>query len=365
MLNIFSASFSRHAKSSGLIQELKQHLFNRDFLSAFGRQDLLEVYALRWSPSRALAYFDLFSGCEVLVDALEDLFVKRVARRRNSSLDRKLAQDLTQASPSDSVPSEDGLHTQTPKDSVKVTCLGAGSGAEVVAFAAYLHWLRNEPSKDGPTGSEGDQSPPFKPLNLQIIDIADWSAIIESLVSNVISNADKSTISHSLLADPSAFQASFSQLDVLSLDFEPLAMKLQSSSLVTLMFTLNELYTTSMSRTTTLLLTLTSIMEPGSLLLVVDSPGSYSTVNLNKRSKAGGEAAEDAAAEEKRYPMQWLLDHTLIEASNVGSSKNASGEKQWEKVHAQDSRWFRLPKGLEYPIELEDMRYQVHLYKKI
>ena len=52
-----------------------------------------------------------------------------------------------------------------------------------------------------------------------------------------------------------------------------------------------------------------------------------------------------------------------MQTSNVGSSKNASGEKQWEKVHAQDSRWFRLPKGLRYPIELEDMRYQVHLYK--
>ena len=82
---------------------------------------------------------------------------------------------------------------------------------------------------------------------------------------------------------------------MLSSEFEPLAQKIKSSALVTLMFTLNELYKISISRTTTLLLTLTSIMEPGSLLLVVDSLGSYSTVKLNKRSKTENEATENIA----------------------------------------------------------------------
>ena len=363
ILNAFGNSFFRHADSFTLIQELKQHLFNRDFLSAFGRQDLLEVYALRWSPSRALAYFDLFRDCEVLTDALEDLFVERVAQRRKSSLQIMPIGGSDEVSPRNSPRVE--LNMPKSEDNVKVTCLGAGSGAEVVSFAAYLHWLRNGTSEDGSTGPENHESLPIKVLNLQIIDMADWSAVVDTLVSEMTFKADKSGMPQSPLTDSSYFQASFSQLDVLSPDFEPLTLKIQSSSLVTLMFTLNELYTTSMSRTTTLLLTLTSIMEPGSFLLVVDSPGSYSTVKLSKRSEAAGKTTESTTAEEKRYPMQWLLDHTLIEASNVGSSKNASGEKQWEKVHTQNSRWCRLPKGLTYPIELEDMRYQVHLYKKL
>jgi hypothetical protein len=39
-----------------LLQEVKQHLFNRDFLQAFGRDDYLGAYSARWSPSRALGY---------------------------------------------------------------------------------------------------------------------------------------------------------------------------------------------------------------------------------------------------------------------------------------------------------------------
>ena len=392
ILNVFSESFSQHAKSAGLIQELKQHLFNRDFLAAFSRQDLLEAYALRWSPSRALAYLDLFCSCDVLSDALEDLFLRRPARRRIKGKKIPAERDGpygpgSQPLPLGTCPAatlDDGERSNKVElgEGIKATCLGAGSGAEVVAFAGYLHWLRYGDSQDdGLIGDEGDPLPGPRPLLLQTIDIADWSSVINSLVSKITSPSELSTSTSTLspppsttttknLTNPSRFQTTFSQLDILSPASEPqLAQSLQSSSLVTLMFTLNELYTTSMSRTTTLLLTLTSIMEPGSLLLVIDSPGSYSTVKLNKRAEkdaATDSASRETAAEEKSYPMQWLLDHILIAAPNVGSSVNAGGEKkQWEKVHAQESRWFRLPVGLKYPIGLEDMRFQVHLYRKL
>jgi hypothetical protein len=51
-------------------------------------------------------------------------------------------------------------------------------------------------------------------------------------------------------------------------------------SLVTIMFTLNELFTSSISKTTALLLSLTDAMEPCSFLLVVNRPGSYSEVSI-------------------------------------------------------------------------------------
>lgn len=108
------------------------------------------------------------------------------------------------------------------------------------------------------------------------------------------------------------------------------------------MFTLNELYSTSVPKTQRLLKNLTASMREGAYLLVVDSPGSYSTVAIN--------------GVEKKYPMQWLLDHTLL-----GRHPETA---LWEKVLTNESQWFRLPEGLEYPLELENMRYQIHLFRR-
>ena len=126
-----------------------------------------------------------------------------------------------------------------------------------------------------------------------------------------------------------------------------------------LMFTLNELYSTSISATTNLLLGMTMLLEAGALLLVVDSPGSYSTVNIGKVTETANEGSE------KKYPMNWLLDHTLLEAASIGSSKRSKGEAQWKKLDESQSKWFRLPQSLNYPIDLEDMRYQFHLYQRV
>ncbi|KAK6696965.1 hypothetical protein SNK05_013628 [Fusarium graminearum] len=109
-----------------------------------------------------------------------------------------------------------------------------------------------------------------------------------------------------------------------------------------MLFTLNELYTTAgIGKTTKFLKNLGQVLAPDSLVLVVDSPGSYSEAALGK--------------EKKKYPMQWLLDHTLIETETPGYS--------WEKLQSDDSTWFRLSEDLSYPIALEDMRYQMHLYR--
>lgn len=114
---------------------------------------------------------------------------------------------------------------------------------------------------------------------------------------------------------------------------------------VTLMFTLNELYTNGgIGKTTKFLKLLSEMLPDRSLLLVVDSPGSYSEAAVGK--------------EKKRYPMQWLLDHTLMDV------RAASKDYEWEKLESHDSIWFRLPEELSYPIQLENMRYQMHLYQR-
>jgi len=112
------------------------------------------------------------------------------------------------------------------------------------------------------------------------------------------------------------------------------------------------LYSTSLSLTQKFLLNLTSTLSTGAMLLVVDSPGSYSTITLN--------------GAEKKYPMQWLLDHTLLtQADRDPTGKKKEMDAKWEKVHEDESRWFRLSPDLRYPIELENMRMQVHLYRRL
>src|SRR5271156_6735026 len=278
------------------IQQVKGHLFNRDFLSAFGTEDRLIAYALRWSATRALAYAEIFSG-----------------------LDPRC---LTPGS------------TKLPK----VVCLGGGAGAELVALAATTRHI----SLPG--------------LDFHAVDIADWSSVLHQLqastgqhppVSPYASASSKAAKSTPLL-EAGQLQLQFDKHDVLEYssaeDPSSLQVMLAGVCLVTIMFTLNELFATSIAKTTALLLGLTDAMEPGSWLLVVDSPGSYSEVTI------GGA--------QKKYPMQWLLKHTLLEVAGT------TEDRKWTEHLTDDSRWFRINPKLKYRLELENMRYQIHLFQR-
>jgi 25S rRNA (uracil2843-N3)-methyltransferase len=306
LLNIFKNSFHERFEVDikPLLQEVKGHLYNRDFATAFGKQEHLEAYAARWSASRALGYADLFWGLreEVWGDAAEG--------------DEEGAKEKKRG----------------------VVCLGGGAGAEVVALAGVLKMLGRE---DGHKGAG---------LSVRSVDMADWSAIIERLAQGVVEAPPLSKYASAAiqaangpLINPAAFAVSFHQHDILHEESDTLSNLIREADLVTLMFTLNELYSTSLSLTQKFLLNLTNLLPVGALLLVVDSPGSYSTITLN--------------GAEKKYPMQWLLDHTLLNQSKE--------EAKWEKIHEDESRWFRLGLTLQYPIELENMRMQVHLYRRV
>ena len=334
LLNIFRNSFSSRYDDGlkSLVQEVKKCLYERDFTKAFGKDEYLEAYAMRWSPSRALAYLNVFCG-------LDDLWIRLTENPRGRRREDERAGDVT-----------------------KILCLGGGAGAEVVALAGYLQYLNTQHS--GRARSRSAAEAVRVSFKVIVVDIADWSTILQKLHSSITAPpalsqyaSDTAKASSISLLDPSTYEMQFFKHDLLNVDVNRLASMLQDTTLVTLMFTLNELYSTSMSATTNLLLSITFLLSPGSLLLVVDSPGSYSTVSIGK--------ASDEAKAEKKYPMQWLLDHTLLESAAIGSSKNSMQERQWEEVESHDSTWFRLPDGLKYPLDLEDMRYQGHLYRRI
>lgn len=397
-----------------LIQTLKTHLYNRDFLSAFADADeeLLRAYALRWSAGRALGY----------VGVLDGVWRSWVSERSGGK-------------------GEGGKHRRR-----HALCIGGGAGAEIVALAGVWRMLRDEAVSvegsssinrgeagrdpctcgeeegisrlsirdDTPGGGQQGDTPSLRisdPTGLSItaVDIADWSPVMNRLSRAIQSSSIPSTKScRAPLLPPcdddgkhegAGFDVSFKHLDVLGLSDEelrsllcpgtnamhqdqaqsaPTSQMRASTDLVTLMFTLNELFSTSIPKTTSFLLRMTDILEPGTILLVVDSPGSYSTVALGKKgggngtassqSTSNGNAEDDTSTsaappqqqKPRNYPMRFLLDHTLLTV--------AAG--CWECVLSDESRWFRREAAkLSYDvgegIGLEDMRFQVHVYRRL
>ncbi|KAJ4422535.1 hypothetical protein N0V82_002763 [Gnomoniopsis sp. IMI 355080] len=318
LLGIFQGTFDAVLSSGNfntILQEVKTALFKREFDIAFGKEEFLEAYAARWSPTRTLCYASVLHG---IGSHLEELW------RRADDHD-----DDDQKS--DSVPF------------MRVLAIG-GAAAELVAFGSYL-----------------SQQPAEIAGAITLVDIAPWSGVVEKLRVGLKTPPPLSKYASAALQaantpinEPERLkEIAFQQQDVFALDQDGLAALVSADPggqrdpiLVTLLFTLNELFTSvGIGKTTTFLLTLTSKLPIGSLLLVIDSPGSYSETTVGK--------------EAKRYPMAWLLDKILTGASDVEDDS-----EKWEKVESKDSVWFRLGGELRYPIPLEDMRYQMHLYRK-
>jgi 25S rRNA (uracil2843-N3)-methyltransferase len=354
LLNIFRDSFPEVLDSNDLkllLQEVKTALYERDFTRAFGKEDYLEAYSVRWSPSRALCYQTILVGIK---DHLRELMISPEPKSGSGS----------------SV-----LHA---------VCFGGGA-AEVVGFGGFVRHLLVEKlhasiqdeaiiptnslaslsiaeeasvGEDLPTKSNGlaGTTSPSQELDLMLIDCAQWKTVVQKLQSSLITPPTLSKYAsasareaNKALLEPNNFSSYFRVNDVLTLDQSQIGEIVgKRPMLMTLLFTLNELYTSSIPKTTAFLLKLTMAAKPGSLLLVVDSPGSYSETTI------GNEA--------KKYPMHWLLNHTLVGTAKANGKENTP---DWEKVISDESRWFRIPDGLRYPISLENMRYQIHLYRRV
>lgn len=306
ILNQFSRAFpfDSAAGPQAVIQDVKGHLYNRDFANAFGQPEYLEAYAVRWSASRALGYSDLLAGLD-LVQAWNEPTLHDLSRH--------------------------------------VVCIGGGAGAELAAFTAVIARKSR--------------------LVVTAIDIADWSRPLSQLQTALSSAptlsqyaSESARAANRPLADPANLELQFVQHDVLA-DWPAslLQERLPQADLLTIMFTLNELFSASIARTTKMLLELTQRMRPDAYLLVVDSPGSYAEISLGKPEDDGKGQEQSAASSTKQYPMKWLMDHTLMEVAKT----------KWEKVLEDDSRWFRVSQEVRYPIDLENMRYQMHLYKRL
>ena len=326
LLDIFKDTFPdrvKFSKLSSLLQEVKAALYERDFKLAFSKDEYLEAYTVRWSPSRALCYASVLADLRGHIDTIPRQVIDK--------------QPETQRQPQE--------------HSLRVVAFGGGA-AEVVAFGGFLRHMSDARSlKVSNEALDGSQNVDGG-MDLCLVDSAAWGDVVHKLEAGLKTPPPLSKYARQITKDAnepliaSSLQTTFHLRNVLEMGREQLSNIFGPTPLlVTLLFTLNELYTTSIGKTTSFLLDLTSVIETGSLLLVVDSPGSYSETMVG--------------AQEKKYPMRWLMEHTLLDD---GKGKGVS---RWEIVISEDSQWYRLPDNLRYPIQLENMRYQMHLYRRI
>ncbi|KAL9611461.1 MAG: hypothetical protein Q9167_003898 [Letrouitia subvulpina] len=359
--NIFADRFNQEL--SEVVQAVKSSLYNRNFSEAFGTEEYLAAYAIRWSPSRALAYLD------VLLD-LKDLYHIFFGSLIRNIQPEKLRESCTGEFNTERTKLSEGKLPLGTDLGGRITCLGGGAGAEIIALAGFLHQAHThkyttEPELcyiDDPSVSH--QLIPAK-LEIHAVDVADWSIILQKLQSGITSPPEISQYASASaraanrpLINPDYFSLAFTQQDVLQLTKKQISDLFRDVALVTFMFTLNELYSTSIASTTTLLLSLTSTVPAGSLLLIIDSPSSYSSVQLSSTSAQAHEADDVYQREHKRYPMQWLLDHTLLQSASEGNDRTDGKTAVWEKLVDNESRWFRLSERLTFPVKLEDTRMQ-------
>ncbi|KAM0745512.1 hypothetical protein ACQRIT_000896 [Beauveria bassiana] len=331
LLNHFAAAFASALSDANLpqrLQAIKQALYRRDFAAAFGREDHLAAYAARWSPTRALCYAAVFQH--------------HLAPHLDSSSTSSSSPSLSQSS---------AAAAATTTTITKMICVG-GCAAEHVAFASYLaHHHHQQQQQHAARGS------------LTLLDSAPWAGVASTMqatlttplpLSKHASAAATAAAANAppLLSTPAHLRLRVLQQDALELTETQWADVMTANDdednaatavVVTLLFTLNELYTSGgVGKTTRFLGALEAALPDGALLLVVDSPGSYSEAAVGK--------------DRKKYPMQWLLHHTL-------TRRAGAREREWTRLESHDSLWFRLSDQLTYPIQLENMRYQLHLYR--
>jgi 25S rRNA (uracil2843-N3)-methyltransferase len=376
-----------------LIQTIKSHLYHRDFQSAFtnATDDLLWAYALRWSATRALGYAGIFKGVlETWLSSPQDEgeadgddgddggegTINRViclgggagaevlalaAAWRDITTDTTWAHPYSLEGAGEEVEAKDVSQNERTVEVASATETDTGYPNTTVEISGMKEVKKKPPN-----------------LSVVAVDIADWSIILEKLTLAIQCPLVPGSKMHPSPLLPrsennsqqaGAFDISFRRLDVLDSQNEPELRELFDANLpektngysaervgdngrilITLMFTLNELFTTSMAKATALLLRLTDWSAPGTILFIIDSPGSYSTLSL-------GKSKPDQQLQQRNYPMKFLLDHILL--------STAAGK--WDRVHSEDSRWFRrdvtrLRYHVGEGVGLEDMRFQIHLY---
>lgn len=194
----------------------------------------------------------------------------------------------------------------------RALCIGGGAGSEILALASLAKEL-----------SESNTA-----FHLTSIDCADWSRILDEMGELVKTRWQLPL---------ETFQNTFKHQDILD-TYEDLPFSEQH--LITCLFTTNELFAASRVKTMLLLSHLSQVCQSGTLLVIAESTGSYSEIQMGA----------------KTYPLDLVLDMTL-----------AGKNKAWTVVKKDQSIWYRVPEQSKkkYGLQIENTHMMVRVYRKV
>ena len=337
LLNVLRTAFpvcQDYETIKPILQEIRLAIHDGNFEKAFSRPDQSEAYAVRWSSVRALCCATVI--LEILQGFSKETWV-------NDFLD----------------------HAHDSETSPRATCLGGGV-TELLTFAMVVRHIRHltglHSQVDGQHVTDDvshNQASYTRGLDLYLVDRANWAPAVSSLEKGLLARPVLSKYaSQSAILKNTSFTASddlrvsFQQCDILEISQQDLAAIIgQVPTLTTLFFTLGDLCTTSTAKAAALLLMLTLEAPRDSLLLVVDS--AESTHDLV--------AANEAGKKPKRHGISNFLDLVLMQKLD---SEAADGETVWEELIRDRNRLFRVADGLGFPLSLDHVNFQLHLFKK-
>ncbi len=283
------------------LQQIKAHFYNRAYEEVFKEEESSVVYAVRYLPSRALAYADLFLTSPIL-DVLYPPLPRHYLATRNTH--------------GNVARMEEGKEGKLSN----VLAIGAGVGSEICATYLIPRMAKALQDRDD---THLEQS-----IHFEIIDHAPYGPFLESLVSvlNGIGSDD---------AGNGRIRHRYHRQDVLKWCTSPeFGGLLRETSLLTFMFVLNELFTASALETVRLIGIVKEHLPRGSHVLLVESAGELSQVKVG----------------EEREPrmIYSFWDHL----------------PGFECVLSEDRKWYRVNKELKYDLGLENMAYFIRLYVK-
>ncbi|KAJ2897279.1 hypothetical protein IWW38_001773 [Coemansia aciculifera] len=196
--------------------------------------------------------------------------------------------------------------------SPNIYCLGAGSGSELVGISAA--------SKCAPGAANAGST--ARPITIHSQDYTDWSSILTTLEDTI-------RYKWGIGAQQIKYQFSMDNLLQMSPDIEH---NIASAQLVTAMFIFNELFSDK-TNAMNFVKAIVKCVAPGAYFLLVDSAGSFSSIQIGTKSY-----------------MSYMFFDSLA--------------KHFTPVISEDSKWFRHAPNLDYPLNVENMRYFIRLYRK-
>ncbi|KAJ9092860.1 hypothetical protein QFC19_008584 [Naganishia cerealis] len=368
ILDVLTASLAQALADPNLtvkIQQIKALLYEKRFLEVFERESWLDIYAARWVPSRALAFREIFDSIGLLERSEEVAEFNKGKGKASAESTEEITRNLAAVA----VTTESMKTPETTPQ--KVICIGGGAGSELVAFSGIVSQLleptssQQQAGTDGADEEESDNTPSMvsgssaiPPLDIHLLDIGPYGGLIKSFQETCVSVLPG-------LSNNNVTNAIFHQIDILSPDCTPLFENLLARSttpppIITLLFTMTELFIQSRPRTIAFLRMLSRFAPRGTLFLVVDSANEEaSAVSVGKEGRS--------------WSLGMVMDGILCTpppqpaSATTGSEEPLSKPKPlWKKMESEDSKWYRLREGLQdhYPIKLENTRYWLRLYRR-